>query len=148
MNDATAARSRRSSTGVSKPDASISRSRRTRSGTELEDDDVGRLYEQLEKLGIDLRDDCGRDADLAPVDDAALASATTDTLQLSSTRSAATGGSTPDEEIELARRIERGDLSAKERHDQRQPAAGLSRSPEVPRVRADAARLIQEGILA
>ena len=28
---------------------------------ELEEEDIGRLYEQIEVRGIDLRDDCGRD---------------------------------------------------------------------------------------
>src|SRR5215203_3856889 len=49
---------------------------------ELEDDDLGRLYEQLEARGIDLRDDCGRDAEPVPGDDDALASATTDKVKL------------------------------------------------------------------
>src|SRR5262245_57308922 len=50
---------------------------------ELEETDLGALYEQLQLRGIDLRDDCGRDDALAaPVDDAALATVTTDTLQL------------------------------------------------------------------
>src|SRR5215213_9755996 len=82
---------------------------------ELEDEDVGQLYEQLETRGIDLRDDCGRDAEPAPVDDAALASATTDTLQLFLNEIGRHRLLTPDEEIELARRIEKGDLAAKER---------------------------------
>src|SRR3954464_12844832 len=70
---------------------------------ELEDDDVGKLYEQLESRGIDLRDDCGREAEPAPLDDAGLASATPATpprgppappptrCSSSSTKSAATG---------------------------------------------------------
>jgi RNA polymerase primary sigma factor len=82
---------------------------------ELEDDDVGKLYEQLESRGIDLRDDCGREAEPAPVDDAALASATTDTLQLFLNEIGRHRLLTPDEEIELAKRIEQGDLEAKER---------------------------------
>ncbi len=82
---------------------------------ELEDDDVGRLYEQLEKRGIDLRDDCGRDAEPAPVDDVALVSATTDTLQLFLNEIGRHRLLTPDEEIELSKRIERGDLDAKDR---------------------------------
>src|SRR5215213_1754741 len=82
---------------------------------ELEDDDVGQLYEQLKQRGIDLRDDCGREAEPAPLDDAALASATTDTLQLFLNEIGRHRLLTPDEEIELARRIERGDLAAKER---------------------------------
>src|SRR5919199_423736 len=83
---------------------------------DLEDADVGSLYEQLEAKGIDLRDDCGRqDAIAAPVDDAALATVTTDTLQLFLNEIGRHRLLTPAEEIELAKRIERGDLDAKER---------------------------------
>src|SRR3954454_19303647 len=82
---------------------------------ELEDDDVGKLYEQLEARGIDLRDDCGREAEPAPLDDAALASATTDTLQLFLNEIGRHRLLPPDEEIDLAKRIERGDLEAKDR---------------------------------
>src|ERR671916_529510 len=82
---------------------------------DLEDDDLGQLYEQLKTRGIDLRDDCGREADPAPLDDAALASATTDTLQLFLNEIGRHRLLTPDEEIQLARRIEKGDLAAKER---------------------------------
>ncbi len=83
---------------------------------DLEDAEIGGLYEQLETRGIDLRDDCGRqDAVVAPVDDAALASVTTDTLQLFLNEIGRHRLLTPAEEIELAKRIERGDLAAKDR---------------------------------
>src|SRR5918995_1365872 len=83
---------------------------------ELEDNDLGNLYEQLQLRGIDLRDDCGReDAPAAPVDDAALATVTTDTLQLFLNEIGRHRLLTPNEEIELAKRIERGDLAAKDR---------------------------------
>jgi RNA polymerase primary sigma factor len=50
---------------------------------DLEEEGLGGLYEQLRARGIDLRDDCSRDGAIeAPVDDAALATVTTDTLQL------------------------------------------------------------------
>src|SRR5690349_800145 len=50
---------------------------------DLEDLDLSALYEELQTRGIDLRDDCSRrDAPASPVDDAALATVTTDTLQL------------------------------------------------------------------
>src|SRR3954463_3607763 len=69
---------------------------------DLEDDDVGRLYEQLEIRGIDVRDDCGREAEPAPLDDMALASATTDTLQLFLNEIGRHRLLTPDEETQLA----------------------------------------------
>jgi len=82
---------------------------------DLDDADLGRVYEQLDTRGIDLRDDCGREAEVAPVDDTALAVATTDTLQLFLNEIGRHRLLTPDEEIDLAKRIERGDLDAKDR---------------------------------
>src|SRR5918998_3482876 len=83
---------------------------------DLEENHLGSLYEQLQLRGIDLRDDCGReDAIPAPVDDAALATVTTDTLQLFLNEIGRHRLLTPAEEIELAKRIERGDLAAKDR---------------------------------
>ena len=83
---------------------------------DLEDADVGGLYEQLQQRGIDLRDDCSRaDAVVSPVDDAALATVTTDTLQLFLNEIGRHRLLTPSEEIELAKGIERGDLAAKDR---------------------------------
>ena len=83
---------------------------------ELEEADLGSLYEQLQGRGIDLRDDCGRDdAIAAPVDDAALATVTTDTLQLFLNEIGRHRLLTPAEEIDLAKRIEKGDLRAKDR---------------------------------
>ena len=50
---------------------------------ELSSDELSNVYEQLEAKTIELRDDCGREETAAePVDDLALASATTDALQL------------------------------------------------------------------
>ena len=114
---------------------------------ELEDDDVGRLYEQLEGKGIDLRDDCGREAEPAPVDDAALASATTDTLQLFLNEIGRHRLLTPDEEIELARRIERGDLIAKERMINANLRLVVSIAKKYQGSELTLLDLIQEGIL-
>jgi RNA polymerase primary sigma factor len=114
---------------------------------ELEDDDLGRLYEQLEARGIDLRDDCGRDAEPAPVDDAALASATTDTLQLFLNEIGRHRLLTPDEEIELARRIERGDLDAKERMINANLRLVVSIAKKYQGSELTLLDLIQEGIL-
>ena len=114
---------------------------------ELEDDDVGRLYEQLEARGIDLRDDCGREAEPAPVDDVALASATTDTLQLFLNEIGRHRLLTPDEEIELARRIERGDLDAKERMINANLRLVVSIAKKYQGSELTLLDLIQEGIL-
>jgi RNA polymerase primary sigma factor len=73
---------------------------------ELEDEQLGRLYEELEARHIELTDDCARrdtDGESTFVN-GDLAVATTDALQLFL-----------NEEVELAKRIERGDHEAKER---------------------------------
>jgi RNA polymerase primary sigma factor len=114
---------------------------------DLEDDDVGRLYEQLKQRGIDLRDDCGREAEPAPIDDAALASATTDTLQLFLNEIGRHRLLTPDEEIELARRIEKGDLAAKERMINANLRLVVSIAKKYQGSELTLLDLIQEGIL-
>jgi RNA polymerase primary sigma factor len=82
---------------------------------EDEDVDVGAVYEALDKRGVELRDDCGRENVQAPLDDLQLASATTDALQLFLNEIGRHRLLRPEEEIELAKRIERGDLAAKDR---------------------------------
>ena len=114
---------------------------------DLEDDEVGVLYEQLEKLGVELRDDCGRQADPAPLDDAVLASATTDTLQLFLNEIGRHRLLTPDEEIELARRIERGDMAAKDRMINANLRLVVSIAKKYQGSELTLLDLIQEGIL-
>ena len=83
---------------------------------ELTDDEAARLYEELEERHIELADDCGR----ASEDDSTyvngdLAIATTDALQLFLNEAGRWPLLTKEEEVELAKRIERGDMEAKER---------------------------------
>jgi RNA polymerase primary sigma factor len=83
---------------------------------DLADDDVQRLHETLEARGIEVTDDCGRvvaTPDTAYTN-AELADRTTDALQLFLNEAGRYELLKPEEEIELARRIERGDLAAKE----------------------------------
>jgi RNA polymerase primary sigma factor len=115
---------------------------------DLEDDDVGKLYEELQGRGIDLRDDCGRaDAEAAPIDDAALASATTDTLQLFLNEIGRHRLLTPAEEIELAKAIERGDLDAKDRMINANLRLVVSIAKKYQGSELTLLDLIQEGIL-
>jgi RNA polymerase primary sigma factor len=115
---------------------------------ELEDTDLGGLYEQLDARGIALRDDCGREsAPVAPVDDAALASVTTDTLQLFLNEIGRHRLLTPEEEIDLARRIERGDLVAKERMINANLRLVVSIAKKYQGSELTLLDLIQEGIL-
>ena len=107
---------------------------------DLEDEDLSALYEQLHARHIELRDDCTRqDAPEAPIDDAHFATVTTDTLQLFLNEIGRHRLLTPSEEIDLAKRIERGDLGAKDRMINAQPAARRLDREEVPGLRADPA---------
>jgi RNA polymerase primary sigma factor len=115
---------------------------------ELEEADLGNLYEQLQVRGIDLRDDCGReDAVAAPVDDAVLATVTTDTLQLFLNEIGRHRLLTPSEEIELAKRIERGDIAAKDRMINANLRLVVSIAKKYQGSELTLLDLIQEGIL-
>jgi RNA polymerase primary sigma factor len=82
---------------------------------ELEDDEIARLYEQLDERGIELSDDCGRETQESTYVNGDLAVATTDALQLFLNEAGRWPLLTKEEEVELAKRIERGDREAKER---------------------------------
>jgi RNA polymerase primary sigma factor len=82
---------------------------------ELEDDEIARLYEQLDERGIELSDDCGRETDDSTYVNGDLAVATTDALQLFLNEAGRWPLLTKEEEVDLAKRIERGDREAKER---------------------------------
>src|SRR5215211_3389561 len=82
----------------------------------LGDDQISQLYEELDERAIDLTDDCGS----ATEDDSTyvngdLAAATTDALQLFLNEAGRWPLLTKEEEVELAKRVERGDVEAKER---------------------------------
>jgi RNA polymerase primary sigma factor len=115
---------------------------------DLEEGDLGKLYEQLEARGITVRDDCGREsATVTPVDDAVLAHVTTDTLQLFLNEIGRHRLLMPEEEIELARRIERGDLEAKERMINANLRLVVSIAKKYQGSELTLLDLIQEGIL-
>jgi RNA polymerase primary sigma factor len=114
---------------------------------ELEEGDLGNLYEALDARGIELRDDCGREAEIAPVDDAALATVTTDTLQLFLNEIGRHRLLTPAEEIDLARRIERGDMEAKDRMINANLRLVVSIAKKYQGSELTLLDLIQEGIL-
>jgi RNA polymerase primary sigma factor len=83
---------------------------------DLGEDDVNDLHDQLEARGIDVRDDCGRSEVAATrYTNAELSAATTDALSLFLNEAARYPLLTPEEEIELAKAVERGDLEAKDR---------------------------------
>ena len=83
---------------------------------ELDDEGVEDLYDRIEERGIAITDDCARtDAVDASYVNGELAVATTDALQLFLNEMGRYPLLTAQEEVELARLIERGDRAAKER---------------------------------
>jgi RNA polymerase primary sigma factor len=83
---------------------------------DLADDEVDALQAQIEGLGLELSDDCGRSSvEPTRYANGELAGATTDALQLFLNEVRRHPLLTAEEEIELAKRIEQGDLDAKER---------------------------------
>jgi RNA polymerase primary sigma factor len=83
---------------------------------DLSDREVDALETHIERQGIDLTDDCGRSG-VEPTSfrNGELAAATTDALQLFLNEIRRYPLLTAAEEVELAKRIEQGDLEAKER---------------------------------
>ena len=83
---------------------------------ELEGERASALYEELDRRRIEVTDDCVRDgAGESDYSNGGLATMTTDSLQLFLNEIGRYPLLTAAEEVELAKRIERGDLEAKER---------------------------------
>ncbi len=83
---------------------------------DLDENDVHTLYERLQGRGIDVTDDCERDgAGEGTYANDELASSTTDALRLFLNEISRYPLLTAAEEVDLAKRIERGDQEAKER---------------------------------
>jgi RNA polymerase primary sigma factor len=82
----------------------------------LDDGQVNALQEEIGRLGLEVRDDCGRDGvEATRYRNGDLAGTTTDALQLFLNEARRHPLLTRAEEVELAQAIERGDLRAKER---------------------------------
>jgi RNA polymerase primary sigma factor len=82
---------------------------------ELDDDQTTGFFEQLEERGIALTDDCARpNVQEETYVNGELAAATTDALQLFLNEAGRYKLLTASEEVELAKRIERGDKAAKD----------------------------------
>jgi RNA polymerase primary sigma factor len=83
--------------------------------SELDDEEVERLYGDIQKRGIELSDDCGRTERVdSTYVNGNLADSTTDALQLFLNELGKYKLLTAEEEVELAKRIERGDKDAKD----------------------------------
>jgi RNA polymerase primary sigma factor len=114
---------------------------------DLDDAALENVYEQLDARSVELRDDCGRENEQGPHDTLELASATTDALQLFLNEIGRHRLLTPSEEIELAKRIERGDLGAKERMINANLRLVVSIAKKYQGSELTLLDLIQEGIL-
>jgi RNA polymerase primary sigma factor len=115
---------------------------------ELDDDEAQALQDLLEARGIEFRDDCGRDVpeQTTYVMDE-LAQQTTDAMALFLQEVRRHPLLTREEEIELAQRIERGDLAAKEQLVNSNLRLVISNARKYQGHELPLLDLIQEGIL-
>src|SRR4051794_20453341 len=82
---------------------------------DLDDEQVSALYQELEERGLEVTDDCCKEeAPEATYVNGDLVNATTDALQLFLNEAGRYKLLTADEEVTLAKRIERGDKEAKD----------------------------------
>jgi RNA polymerase primary sigma factor len=115
---------------------------------ELSEDEAQALADRLEAHGIEVTDDCGRDSEPGPsyaIDE--LAAMTGDALQLFMRDIRRHPLLTAADEVELAKRIERGDLEAKERMVNSNLRLVVSVAKKYQGHELSLLDLIQEGIL-
>ena len=115
---------------------------------ELSEDEAAALADRLESRGIEVSDDCGRQGEPGPsyaIDE--LSAMTGDALQLFLRDIRRHPLLTAAEEIELAKRIERGDLEAKERMVTANLRLVVSLAKRYQGHELSLLDLIQEGIL-
>lgn len=115
---------------------------------ELDDDEAQTMQETLEQRGFELRDDCGKTAERdTSYSNGELASQTTDAMALFLREVARHPLLTADQEVELAKRIERGDLAAKEQLVNSNLRLVISNARKYQGLDLPLLDLIQEGIL-
>jgi RNA polymerase primary sigma factor len=116
--------------------------------SDLSDDDLQALQEMLEARGIEVRDDCGRNGveqTAYVMDD--LAHQTTDAMSLFLQEVRRHPLLTREQEVELAKRIEKGDLAAKEQLVNSNLRLVISNARKYQGHDLPLLDLIQEGIL-
>jgi len=115
---------------------------------DLSDEEAQALADRLEARGIDVTDDCGRQADAPPsYANGELTTMTGDALQLFLRDVRRHPLLSAGEEVELAKRIERGDLEAKERMVNSNLRLVVSLAKKYQGHELSLLDLIQEGIL-
>src|SRR5438067_5894531 len=114
----------------------------------LSDDEGQALEEAIEQRGLEVRDDCGRERveDTRYANDE-MAERTTDAMSLFLREAARHPLLTREQEVELAKRIERGDLEAKERLVNSNLRLVISNARKYQGLDLPLLDLIQEGIL-
>jgi RNA polymerase primary sigma factor len=114
----------------------------------LDEDQITDLHEGLALRGIQVRDDCGREkVPASRYANRELAASTTDALQLFLNEARRYRLLTSDEEIELSKRIEEGDLAARDRMIQSNLRLVVSIAKRHQNQGLALLDLIQEGIL-
>jgi RNA polymerase primary sigma factor len=113
----------------------------------LGEDEVNALHDRLRERGIALRDDCGREAPPTEFRPEQLADATTDAMQLFLREVRRYPLLSKEEEVELAKRVEQGDLEAKERLINSNLRLVVSNAKRYQNRGLSLLDLIQEGIL-
>src|SRR3954451_15996723 len=82
---------------------------------DLDDDELQDVHDRIDAAGLEVRDDCGRtDVEATRVDPEEVAAVTSDALQLFLRDVRRYPLLSKEQEVELAKRIEQGDLQAKE----------------------------------
>ena len=115
---------------------------------DLSEDDVQFIQDQLEERGLDVRDDCARErVEPASYQNEDLADRTTDAMSLFLAEVRRYPLLTREQEVELAQRIERGDLDAKEMLVNSNLRLVISNARKYQGFELPLLDLIQEGIL-
>src|SRR5215217_3394798 len=115
---------------------------------DLPDEELQALHDRLEARGIEVSDDCANGAPPGPhYNNEELVAITSDALQLFLRDVRRHPLLTADEEVELAKRIERGDLEAKERMVNSNLRLVVSLAKKYQGHELALLDLIQEGIL-
>jgi RNA polymerase primary sigma factor len=114
----------------------------------LDEEQTQRIHERIDESGLDITDDCGRTDVAAPqYENGDIAEITSDTLALFLRDVRRHPLLTREEEVELAKRIERGDLEAKERMINSNLRLVVSNAKRYQGQDLTLLDLIQEGIL-
>jgi RNA polymerase primary sigma factor len=116
--------------------------------TDLSDDDAQLVHDMLQERGIDLRDDCGRQTvEQTSYSNGDMAERTTDAMSLFLQEVRRHPLLTKAEEVDLAKRIERGDLEAKSQLVNSNLRLVISNARKYQGHELPLLDLIQEGIL-